>query len=38
MGRIKTQQAKRVTVELIKQHRESFSKDFNENKTKLVDL
>jgi len=32
MGRIKTQQTKRVSFELIKKHGNSFKKDFNENK------
>jgi len=35
MGRIKTQQVKRVSFELIKKHNDSFKKDFTENK-KLV--
>jgi small subunit ribosomal protein S17e len=36
MGRIKTQQIKRITFELIKKHRDSFKKDFEENK-KIVE-
>lgn len=36
MGRIKTQQVKRATFELLEKHRDSFTKDFDENK-KLVD-
>lgn len=36
MGRIKTQQTKRITNELIKRHKSDLKKDFNENKI-LVD-
>lgn len=36
MGRIKTQQIKRVTFELMDRHRDSFKKDYTENK-KLVE-
>jgi small subunit ribosomal protein S17e len=36
MGRIKTQQVKRTSFELMEKHRESFKKDFDENK-KLVE-
>ena len=36
MGRIKTQQVKRVSFELIKKHKDSFKTEFTENK-KLVD-
>ena len=32
MGRIKTQLIKRVTNKLVKEHREEFKKDFEENK------
>ncbi len=32
MGRIKTQQIKRVTMQLMKEHGSEFKKDFNENK------
>ncbi len=32
MGRIKTSLMKRVTLELIKGHRDSFTTDFDENK------
>ena len=32
MGRIKTQQIKRVTMQLIKEHGSEFKKDFNKNK------
>ncbi len=35
MGRIKTQQIKRVTKQLMREHGDEFKKDFNENK-KLV--
>jgi small subunit ribosomal protein S17e len=35
MGRIKTAMIKRVTNKLVKQHRDEFKKDFEENK-KLV--
>jgi|TARA_B100002003_G_C14002341_1_gene483846 small subunit ribosomal protein S17e len=36
MGRIKTQQVKRVTLQLMKEHGSEFQKDFNKNK-ELVD-
>jgi len=36
MGRIKTQQVKRITNELIKAHGKEFKNDFKENK-KLLD-
>jgi len=36
MGRIKTQQTKRITNELIKAHRKDLKEDFDENKV-LVD-
>lgn len=36
MGRIKTQQTKRTTFELVRRHKDSFKKDFTENK-KIVD-
>lgn len=32
MGRIRTQMIKRLGSKLIKEHRESFKKDFNDNK------
>ncbi len=32
MGRIKTQLIKRTTLKLLAAHKESFTKDFNENK------
>ncbi len=32
MGRIKTQQIKRVTKQLMKEHGNEFKKDFSENK------
>jgi small subunit ribosomal protein S17e len=41
MGRIKTAMVKRVTHELIRDHREEFKKNFDENKlalAKLVDI
>ena len=36
MGRIKTQLIKRVTNKLVKEHREEFKKEFEDNK-KLVE-
>jgi len=38
MGRIKTQQIKRITFDLLRENRESFTKDFDENKKKLDGL
>jgi len=38
MGRIKTKLTKRLTFELIKRHREQFSKDFEENKKAVGSL
>ena len=38
MGRIKTQQIKRVTKQLISEHGSEFKKDFNENKKIVKDL
>ena len=35
MGRIKTQQVKRITELLFKEYKEKFSKDFDENKIAL---
>jgi small subunit ribosomal protein S17e len=35
MGRIKTQQIKRATFDLLREHKDEFKKDFAENK-KLV--
>ena len=32
MGRIKTQQIKRVTLQLMKEYGDQFKEDFNENK------
>ena len=32
MGRIKTQQIKRVTMQLIKEHGKDFKRDFGKNK------
>jgi small subunit ribosomal protein S17e len=36
MGRIKTQQVKRVTMQLMNEHGSEFKKDFSENK-KIVE-
>jgi len=36
MGRIKTQQIKRATFDLVGRHKDSFKKDFTENK-KIVE-
>lgn len=36
MGRIKTQQIKRATFELMRMHSDSFKKEYSENK-KIVD-
>ena len=36
MGRIKTQQVKRATFDLLREHKDDFKKDFTENK-KLVE-
>lgn len=38
MGRIKTQQVKRTSLELFKRHGDSFKKDFTENKKLLADF
>lgn len=38
MGRIKTQQIKRVSFELMRRHGESFKKDFDENKKLLAEF
>ena len=38
MGRIKTQQIKRVSFELIKRHRDSFKKEFIDNKKVVSDF
>ena len=32
MGRIKTQLIKRISLKLVKEHRDEFKKDFDENK------
>jgi len=32
MGRIKTKQIKRLTGQLVKKHREEFTRDYKENK------
>lgn len=37
MGRIKTQMIKRLTFQLIKEHKDEFARDFTENK-KLADF
>ena len=36
MGRVKTQLAKRAALRLMKEHPETFKKDFSENKTLLM--
>lgn len=36
MGRIKTQLVKRAALKLIKEHPNTFKKDFSENKTLLM--
>ncbi len=36
MGRIKTQQIKRVTMQLMKEHGKDFDKDFSKNKELVV--
>ena len=38
MGRIKTQQIKRVSFELIKRHSDSFKKEFTDNKKLVSDF
>lgn len=38
MGRIKTTQIKRISVELIKKHRDIFTENFEENKQILSKL
>jgi len=38
MGRIKTQQIKRVSFELIKRHSDIFKKEFTENKKVVSDF
>lgn len=41
MGRIKTKLTKRVTLKLVKAHRDEFKKDFKSNKelvTKFADI
>ncbi|OYT32789.1 30S ribosomal protein S17e [Candidatus Woesearchaeota archaeon] len=38
MGRIKTQLIKRLTLNLVKDHKELFTTDFNQNKEKVESL
>ena len=38
MGRIKTQLIKRTTLRLLKSHRQSFTKNFDENKKVVQEL
>ncbi len=38
MGRIKTQLIKRTTLKLLKSHRQSFTKNFDENKKVVQEL
>ena len=38
MGRIKTQLIKRTTLSLLKTHRKSFNKNFNDNKKVVQEL
>ena len=38
MGRIKTQLVKRITNELLKNHKEVFKTDFEENKKLVTEL
>lgn len=41
MGRIKTKLTKRVTIKLVKEHRDEFKQDFENNKqlvTKFADI
>ncbi len=38
MGRIKTQLIKRVTFDLLEEHRDEFSASFDENKQKVAEL
>lgn len=38
MGRIKTQLIKRTTLKLLGAHRESFTKNFDENKKVVQDM
>lgn len=38
MGRIKTKLIKRVTYELIEEHRDKFKPSFEENKKELAEL
>lgn len=38
MGRIKTRLVKAITAQLLEEHRDSFSTDYEENKVKVADL
>ncbi len=38
MGRIKTQMVKRLTLQLVKQHKEHLSTDYSENKKAVEKL
>ena len=38
MGRIKTRLIKAVTHQLLEEHRDSFSTDYEENKVKIAEL
>lgn len=38
MGRIKTQLIKRITIKLVKNHRDELKPDFTENKKKVSEL
>lgn len=38
MGRIKTQQAKRVSIELYKKNKDQFTKTFEENKALVKEM
>ena len=38
MGRIKTRLVKAITAQLLEEHRDSFSTDYEDNKQKVADL
>lgn len=38
MGRIKTQLVKRLSFEVVKNHSDKLSKDFDENKQKVAEI
>ena len=38
MGRIKTRLVKAITVQLLEEHRDSFSTNYEENKLKVAEL